>query len=80
MPDNNTKFILKLSLKEQLLVKKCLKKIETLDLEWLDIKRLQWVNNMYRCRIWKIRIIFTKINKKWIIKLIDFRWNIYKNL
>jgi hypothetical protein len=41
---------------------------------------LKWQkDNLYRCRIWKIRIIFLKGEKKWFIKGIGYRWNVYKN-
>jgi mRNA-degrading endonuclease RelE of RelBE toxin-antitoxin system len=79
MPDKNIKFILKLSQKDQLVIKYVLNKILVLDLNWLDIKKLKWNKDLYRCRVWKIRIIFSKIDNKWLVKLIDFRWDIYKN-
>jgi len=46
---------------------------------WLDIKSLSWKENYFRCRIWNIRIIYTK-NISWEveIKKIWYRWDVYK--
>ena len=49
-----------------------------LKLDWYDIKKLEWFDNLFRLRKWKIRIVFSKTDNKWIIEKIDFRWDIYK--
>ena len=72
------KFILKLELNKQILLKEIIDKILTWDLSDLDIKKLTWKNNYYRCRKWKIRIIFYEENKNYYIHDIDFRWWVYK--
>lgn len=46
----------------------------------LDIKPLKWKINYYRCRIWKIRIVYKYVS--WKIEVLDiwFRWDVYKNI
>jgi hypothetical protein len=56
-----------------------IEKIINWDTTWLDIKPLSWKENYFRCRIWNIRIIYTKnINWEIEIKKIWYRWDIYK--
>ncbi len=43
-----------------------------------DIKKLQWEKNFYRCRVWKLRIIYSLIWNDIIIKYIWPRGDIYK--
>ena len=52
--------------------------IINMNLDWYDITKVQWYNNLYKTRVWKIRIVFSKMEKKWIIVHIDFRWDVYK--
>ncbi len=47
------------------------------DLESLDIVKLQWYDNRYRCRVGQVRIIFDHTLDHTIIIDIDFRWNVY---
>jgi len=72
------KFILKLSLKQQIILKNIIDKILSWDLDNLDINKISWKNNFYRCRNWKIRIIFYEENNQYFIYDIDFRWRVYK--
>ena len=55
-----------------------IKDIIYLNLDWYDIDTIKWEKNKFRIRKWKIRIIFEKTEKKWIIENIDFRGDIYK--
>ena len=72
------KFILKLDLKQQIILKELIDKILVWNLDWLDIKRIIWKEGYYRCRNWKVRIIFYKESNKNYIYDIDFRWRVYK--
>jgi len=72
------KFIFKLDLKQQILLKNIIDKILLWDLQWLDIVKMSWKDEFYRCRAWKVRIIFYKQEDKYYIYDIDFRWRIYK--
>jgi len=54
-------------------------KIEIGDFSDLDIVKMQWNENRYRCRVGKFRILFHKnIAGKYIIDDIGSRWDIYK--
>lgn len=48
------------------------------DFDWLDIKQMEWKKWYFRCRVWKIRILFYIENGEYIIDKIWFRWDIYK--
>ena len=72
------KFILKLNLKQQIILKEIIDKILIWNLNWLDVVKIIWKNNYYRCRNWKIRIIFYKEGWEYFIDDIDFRWRVYK--
>ncbi len=74
------KFLLKLNLKQQILLKEIIDKILSWNIKTLDIKKISWKSNYFRCRIWQIRIIFYEENWKYFIFDIDFRWRIYKSL
>jgi predicted HAD superfamily phosphohydrolase YqeG len=43
-----------------------------------DVSAVKWIENTYRLRTWKIRMLF--MCKDWVYKMIwvDTRWNIYK--
>ncbi len=56
------------------------KKIEVWDFSWLDITSISWKNNHYRCRIWKVRILFYEENSKYYIYGVGMRWSIYKGI
>lgn len=61
--------------------KEILKTIELLltwNFDWLDVIKMKWLENYYRCRIWKIRIIFFENNWKYYVDKIWYRWDIYK--
>jgi len=54
-------------------------RIEKWNFENLDISELSWKKWCFRCRVWKFRIIFYKINDlEYIIDEIWSRWDIYK--
>jgi mRNA-degrading endonuclease RelE of RelBE toxin-antitoxin system len=76
--DKITKFLLKLSLKERNFILEIMNKILSLDLNWLDIKKLQWEDNLFRIRKGKIRIVFKIEWKNWKIIDINYRDTIYK--
>lgn len=57
-------------------------KIACLIRDWktvgFDIKKIQWRQDLYRCRYWKYRIIFSiQWNKIQVIRVWN-RWDIYK--
>lgn len=52
--------------------------ILTWDFKWLDIIKIKWKINYFRCRIWKIRIIFYEQNNKYYVDKIGYRWDVYK--
>ena len=72
------KNLAKLDLKLRNRVEFVIWKILIWDLELLDIKKLEWTNDMFRCRVWDIRIVYYKKEDSIIIKNLDFRWRIYK--
>jgi len=76
--DKITKFLLKLSEKERGYILEIMNKILSMDLDWLDIKKLQWEKDLFRVRKWKIRIIFKVIWSNWKIIDINYRDKIYK--
>lgn len=54
-------------------------KIEVGDFLDLDIVKLNWTEEKYRCRIWKFRIIFHKVSENdYEIDDIGSRGDIYK--
>lgn len=71
------KFLRKLSpdLREKLI--DVIEKISQNKTDRLDIKKLSGHNNIYRCRIGQIRIIFQKSAETNIIIKIDFRGGVY---
>ncbi|MDD3303235.1 MAG: hypothetical protein PHN31_06790 [Candidatus Gracilibacteria bacterium] len=76
--DKITKFLLKLSLKERVLLLSIIQKIMFGNFIGLDLKKMEGENSLYRVRKGKIRIIFYKDSNK--IKIIDinYRGQIYK--
>jgi len=45
---------------------------------WLDIIKVSWKQWYYRCRIWKIRIIFFEKNWEYYVSGVWYRGDIYK--
>ena len=76
--DKITKFLIRLSEKERLIILSIMEKIFILDLDWLDIKKLEWEINLFRIRKGKIRIIFKKLENSWVIIDLNYRDKIYK--
>ena len=76
MTKKRLKILQKENNREEILVS--IKKILEGDFEWLDIIRMNWTDNYFRCRIWKIRIIFYKSNWKFFVDKVWYRWDIYK--
>jgi len=70
--DKIKKFLLKLSQKERDIIILITQKILLWDFNGLDIKRLEWKENFFRVRKWKIRIIFFQVGKN--IKIIDINY------
>lgn len=73
--DKISKFLQKLSQKELWILLNIFEKIIQLDLEELDVKKLQWEEGLYRVRKGKIRIIFKKTKEE--AKIIDVN---YRNI
>jgi mRNA-degrading endonuclease RelE of RelBE toxin-antitoxin system len=71
------KFLRKIDAKLRQRILEVLMKIEHLDLESLDIKKLTGNRELYRVRIGKARIIFIKNKEQGEVINIDFRGNIY---
>lgn len=76
--DKIKKFLLKLSQKERDIIILITQKILLWDFNGLYIKKLEWKENFFRVRKWRIRIIFFQVGKN--IKIIDinYRGRIYK--
>ena len=68
---------MKLTDKEREIIMNIMVSIQSGNFEWLDIKKMTWEDNMYRICKWNIRIVYTLYDNKWLIKNIDYRWNIY---
>ncbi len=50
------------------------------DIQHLDIERLAGKKWYFRCRVWKIRIIFFQdIENQYYISSIGYRWDVYNN-
>lgn len=76
--DKIQKFLLKLTSIERENILFIIEKILIWQLEWLDVKKLQNEENLYRVRKWKIRIVFSMVNKEIQIIDINYRWQIYR--
>ncbi len=70
------KIVRKENNKEEIL--RIIDKILIWDFEDLDVIKLSWKKWYFRCRIWKIRIIFFEENNKFYIDSVWYRWDIYK--
>ncbi|MDD2693341.1 MAG: hypothetical protein PHY14_00235 [Candidatus Gracilibacteria bacterium] len=78
--DKITKFLLKLSLSERIILLEILEQISNLHLDNLDVKKLAGETDLFRVRKGKIRIIFRKVGQKGMIVNIDYRGDVYKDL
>ena len=74
------KYILSLNKNEQKRIFWITEKIFIWDFDELDIKAIKWKKGVFRCRVWKFRILFAKQWSKIHILSCDTRWDIYKNL
>lgn len=77
MPKKYLKFLNRLPKDFRIKLAEVLLRIETLDLEDLDIKKMKGNENKFRCRVGKFRIIFLKTQKRGNIIEINTRGNIY---
>ncbi len=75
MVKKHVKFIAKSKYKNKLL--KFLEDLESWNIQWYDIKILQWYEWYFRVRIGDVRIIFTYQNKLPFVVKIDNRGDIY---
>jgi mRNA-degrading endonuclease RelE of RelBE toxin-antitoxin system len=75
---NYLKFLNRLpkDLRERLFL--VISKIVAADLKGLDIKQLQGSENIFRCRVGKLRIIFRKGVSEYEILDLGFRGDVYK--
>ncbi len=73
------KFLNKQNKDISLNLKEVILKIKSNNIVWLDIKPLEWKNNHFRCRVWKIRVLYHYNDKEIIIDKIWFRWDVYKS-
>ncbi len=62
--------------KEEIL--KIIQQILTWDWDGLDIIKMKWKDLYYRCRIWKIRIVFFEKDWKYFVDKVGYRWDVYK--
>lgn len=60
-------------------IDKILKDILENNMSNYDVIRMQWKENVYRLRKWKIRILFLKWKDKNEILRVAERWEVYKN-
>jgi len=78
MVEQRKKDLLKLSKSGRNNLEIAVDKLLNFDFNELDIKKLSWTN-LYRCRIWKYRIIFDRDNSEIKILKIWNRGDIYKS-
>lgn len=78
--DKILKFLQKLSSKERDVLLSILSKIQALQLDWLDVKKLATGEDLYRVRKGNMRIIFRKSGSAGVIINIDYRWGVYDSL
>jgi len=72
------KYIVKLNKKLRGIIENIIYLLIKWDEAWLNIKELEWSKWIFRCRVWKIRIVYSK--NAWKVKIINIwpRWDIYK--
>ncbi len=80
MVKQREKYLKKIENKRQKEILVILEKINKLDFNWLDIKRIIWESNLFRCKTKDLRILFEIKNEQTFIKKILPRWDIYKNI
>lgn len=80
MVEKRKKYISKLSNKEKTKISIIINKIINWNIKDIDIKKIKWYKNLYRIRIWDLRIVFKNIDWKNYIEYIKPRWDIYKDL
>lgn len=73
MADKIKKLLAKLSSKEREIVKLLILRVKLNDIEGLDIKRLKGHSDLFRVRKGRLRIVYRKSVKKFIILRIDRR-------
>lgn len=78
--DKIAKFLLVCDAKQTQILLDIIQKIQNLNFEGLDIKKIQWKKDFYRVRTWKLRVIFYFRGKEVFIDNIGYRWQIYKNI
>lgn len=73
MADKIKKLLAKLSSKEREIVKLLILRVKLNDIEGLDIKQLKGHSDLFRVRKGRLRIVYRKSVKKFIILRIDRR-------
>ena len=58
MVKQREKYISKLNSKERKKLISTVNQIVSNELLNLDIRKVRWEDNIYRCRVWKLRILF----------------------
>lgn len=71
------KYLQRLNPKEREKLLLLVSKIEKLELDNLDIKKMSWFQDRFRARNGKFRIVFEVKNDIWIIYEINTRGDIY---
>jgi mRNA-degrading endonuclease RelE of RelBE toxin-antitoxin system len=74
------KFLKKLTSKERNKLAKLLSKVINLELDSLDIQKMKKIENHFRIREGKIRIVFRKEQGKGVVVNIDYRGRVYGRL
>jgi len=77
MPKSFEKYLAKLPQPLRLQLSESLKKIASLDLKNLDVKKLKGFKCIFRCRVGKFRIVFEKKGNTGIILEINTRGDVY---
>jgi len=72
------KDINKLNSKNKNIIWNIIEKIISFNWDTLDIKKMNWFQNIYRCRYWKYRILFSVKWKEIFIEWFWPRWWMYK--
>lgn len=78
MAEKRQKYILSLEKEQRIRLLEATKKIIHNTINDLDIKQLSWEKDLFRCRIWKYRIIYKKTKTENIIIKVWSRWDIYQ--
>ncbi|MDP4008467.1 MAG: hypothetical protein Q8P68_04730 [Candidatus Peregrinibacteria bacterium] len=78
--DQIEKFLRKIEKKLALQLMEILRDIVALKLAEYDVQKMKGVENHYRIRVGKIRIIFLKTSKNGIPIYMEYRGKVYKGL